>query len=51
MVRPFIFTLIKEFIKWHNTSGFDNLISDTKFLLLSALGIFLPKEYGSFNTF
>ena len=31
--------------------GLNNLISDTRFLLLLALGIFLPKECGSFNTF
>ena len=29
----------------------DNLISNTRFLLLLALGIFLPKECGNFNTF
>ena len=31
--------------------GFDNLISNAKFLPLSALSIFLPREYGNFNTF
>ena len=31
--------------------GSDNLISDIKSLLLSALGVFLLSEYGSFNTF
>ena len=31
--------------------GLNDLISDTKFLSLSALGVFLPKECGSFNAF
>ena len=31
--------------------GLDNLISDIKFLLLLTLGVFLPREYGNFNTF
>ena len=31
--------------------GLDNLISDIKFLPLLALGVFLPKECGNFNTF
>ena len=31
--------------------GLDDLVFDTKFLLLLALGVFLPKECGSFNTF
>ena len=31
--------------------GLDNLISDTRFLPLLALGVFLPREYGNFNTF
>ena len=29
----------------------DNLIADTRFLLLSALGVFLPRECGNFNRF
>ena len=31
--------------------GLNNLISDAKFLPLSALGVFLPRECGSFNVF
>ena len=31
--------------------GLDDLIFNTRFLLLSALGVFLPREYGSFNAF
>ena len=31
--------------------GFNNSISDMEFLLLLALGVFLPKECGNFNTF
>ena len=31
--------------------GLDNLISDAKFLPLLALGVFLPRECGSSDTF
>ena len=31
--------------------GSNNLISDARFLPLSALGVFLPRECGNFNTF
>ena len=31
--------------------GLDNLIFNTRFLPLLALGIFLPRECGNFNTF
>ena len=30
--------------------GSDNLICDIRFLPLSALGVFLPQEYGNSNT-
>ena len=31
--------------------GLDNLIFNTRFLPLLALGVFLPRECGSFNVF
>ena len=31
--------------------GLDDLVSDTKFLPLSALGVFLPRECGNFDAF
>ena len=30
--------------------GLDDLVFDARFLPLSALGVFLPRECGSFNT-
>ena len=50
MVKPFILTFIKEFLNGIIHLGLNNLISDTKFLLLSTLSVFLPKECENSNT-